>query len=307
MSNQIKVGFCVAYDWELLKKSLPRVYHAADSICLSIDVNRRSWSGKPYEFDNDAFRSWVQSIDVLNKINIYEDNFSVEGLSSIENDNRQRSLMAKYMGPGGWHIQVDSDEYFLDFAGFVSYLRNMIPSPAGNEKPINVCCNWLSIFKKTSNGYLIVDNAKTTWETMPFATNSPEYLNARRNSHFNHISPFFVVHETWARDEEQLKQKMDSWGHDSDFGDKQGYFSFWKNLDKSNYQQVRDFHPLQGNVWNRLRFVEANDVDALIDKLLESNIARFDFRKAWFTNSRNFNRLISVIKKVRKIFSDRNI
>ena len=53
---KIKVGFCVAYDWELLKNSIPRVYNAADTICLSIDKNRTSWSGKKYDFDESAFQ-----------------------------------------------------------------------------------------------------------------------------------------------------------------------------------------------------------------------------------------------------------
>src|SRR5690349_10266607 len=110
----IKVGFCVSYDWVLLKRSLPRVYGQADKICLSIDKNRRSWTGTPYVFDEDAFRSWISSVDVQNKIDVYEDDFALSNLSAMENDTRQRNLMAKRLGKGGWHIQVDSDEYFLD-------------------------------------------------------------------------------------------------------------------------------------------------------------------------------------------------
>lgn len=47
---QIKVGFCVAYDWNLLHVSIPKIYDDADVICLSIDKNRRSWAGLRYSW-----------------------------------------------------------------------------------------------------------------------------------------------------------------------------------------------------------------------------------------------------------------
>jgi hypothetical protein len=293
----IKVGFCVAYDWQLLKFSLPQVYALADSICLSLDKNRRSWSGSHYDFDKDAFLKFIQSIDHQNKIDVYEDDFSLPELSSIQNDNRQRNLMAKRMGKDGWHIQIDSDEYFLDFEGFVKYLLKINKNPLQQEKPINITCNWVSVIKKTKNGFLIVDNTKNNWETMPFATNCPLYTNARRNSHFNHQSPFFVVHETWARSEEQLRQKIDSWGHDNDFVDKEAYFDFWKSLDESNYQHVENFHPLQPNVWHRLVFVEGKDSRDLI-KSLSSKSYYLNPIKLFLQNSRNIHRIKKLWKNI---------
>ena len=99
----IKVGYCVAYDWELLKKSIPRVYDYADVICLSIDKNRRSWGGERYAFDEEAFLKWTKEIDVQSKLLIYEDDFFLPELQSIENDNRQRNLMAQFLGEGVRH------------------------------------------------------------------------------------------------------------------------------------------------------------------------------------------------------------
>src|SRR5258708_4386503 len=217
MSAVIKVGFCVAYDWHLLKKSLPLIYDRADKICVSIDKNRTSWSGLRYTIDEQEFHTFLAQIDKHRKIDLYEDVFYIPELTPIENDNRQRKLMSDRMRSGGWHIQIDSDEYFLDFEGFINYLRKINPSPSGSEKPLNVCCHWISIFKKLPSGYIVVDNSEGVWETMPFATNRPEYLNARRNSHFNISSPFFVLHETWARTLDELKRKLNSWGHNNDF------------------------------------------------------------------------------------------
>jgi hypothetical protein len=33
----------------------------------------------------------------------------------MECDTRERNMLAKYMGEGGWHVQIDADEYFADF------------------------------------------------------------------------------------------------------------------------------------------------------------------------------------------------
>src|SRR5882724_10891186 len=101
----IKVGICVAYDWYLLKTSLPRIYQHADVICLGLDKDRHAWSCVPYEFDNESFFSFVKEIDTQNKILIYEDDFSLENLDKRQNCNRHRTLIAEKLGVGGWHIQ----------------------------------------------------------------------------------------------------------------------------------------------------------------------------------------------------------
>jgi hypothetical protein len=300
MREKIKVGFCVSYDWELLKKSLPLVYNEADLICLSIDKNRKSWSGLSYEIDESAFSNFVRQLDVDKKIEVYEDDFSIRNLSSIENDNRQRTLMAEKMGKGGWHIQVDSDEYFLNFKQFVDYLLAFTPTPSKSKKAVNICCSSISLIKKTSSGYLVVDNTTAEQETMPFATNYPEYLSARRNSHFNHISPFFVIHETWARDEKQLRRKLDSWGHDNDFVNKESYFNLWQVLDEYNFQFIRSFHPLKPSVWHKLFFIRANDIDELIKKIPGTHLTKVDKIKWAMKNSRNVQRLVALINSSKK-------
>jgi len=282
----IKVGFCVAYDWELLKKSVPRIYDHADIICLSLDKNRKSWSGNTFVFDSQAFYAWVHAIDKNEKITILEEDFYQEGLQPIQNDNHQRKAMAAFLGKGGWHIQIDSDEYFFDFSSFKNYLLAINSNPTGEEKAINICCNWISLFKQTKTGFLFVHNRPDEYETMPFATNVPEYLNARHNSHFNHISPFFVLHETWARGEDQLWEKINSWGHDKDFLSKESYFSLWKCLDEYNYNYVKNIHPLKSTVWQALEYVPRIEVDEVIDWLKKSGLLKLNWLSLRIQNNR---------------------
>lgn len=298
--NIIKVGYCVAYDWELLKKSIPLIYNYADSICISIDKSRRSWSGQPYSIDENDFFSWLRKMDYDSKISIYEDDFYHSNLSSIENDNLQRNLMAKYMGAGGWHIQIDSDEYFLDFEGFRNYLLKINPFPTGHEKPINICCNLIPLFKKLKGKYLYVKNPIKKTETVPFATNKPVYLSARRNGHFNHISPFFVIHETWARGEEQLWQKLNNWGHVKDFN-KESYFNLWKSLDEYNYHYLKNFHPINPEAWQELSLVQGETIEEIISDFKKNKAFELPKFHLFWNNQRNVKRIKAVLQRIKAI------
>jgi hypothetical protein len=302
----IKVGFCVSYDWKMLKISLPRIYAFADIICLSIDKNRRSWTGAPYDFSEVAFSEWLATVDVEKKIDLYEDDFSLPGLTAMENDSRQRNLMGKRMGKGGWHVQIDSDEYFLDFGSFVKGLRKIKSKPTGNEKPLNVCAGLIPLIKKIDSGYLFVDFRNGEIEVAPFATNHPVYERARRNGHFNILLPIFVIHETWARSDEDMWFKMNNWGHSGDelnaIAVRESYFKLWQVLDAYNYRYIRNFHPAVPQVWPALAFLEASSVNELLEKFIPSQFpVSFEYLK--LKNSRTVARLRSLWMKVFRSWS----
>ncbi|MDX2304264.1 MAG: hypothetical protein NW226_15780 [Microscillaceae bacterium] len=264
----IKTGFCVSYDWTMLRKSLTRVYPYADVICLALDKNRRSWAGNPYHFDNQAFYDFVKQQDTEQKIILIEEDFALTHLNSRENGNRHRMRIAEVMGKGGWHIQVDSDEYFLDFKKFTDFLRKINPNPTGNEKPLNVCANWISLIKKVNEGFLYVDFLNKMPENAPFASNAPQYERARHNGHFNVLSPFYVIHETWSRSDEELWFKINNWGHSSEELEtrksRESYYALWKALDRYNYQYIRDFHPASAPTWPALGFCPGQNIDEFI-------------------------------------------
>lgn len=269
----IKVGFCVAYDWEFLKHSLPRVYKEADIICLAIDKDRHSWKCNPYEIDNDAFYKFVKDVDTQNKIDIYEDDFSLPELNSRENCNRHRTMIAERMGQGGWHIQIDSDEYFLDFPKFVEDLKRIYENPIGNEHPINVSCPFIPLFKRTKNGYLLIDFEEKLPEIIPMATNKPNYLRARQNDYFNHYTTNYVIHDTWSRSDEEMKYKVDNWGHSSEELEKNemrlSYFLLWKSINEYNFKYIKNFHPAKPEVWPTLKYIKSKDINELINIIEE--------------------------------------
>ncbi len=297
----IKTGFCVSYDWQFLKNSLPRVYEASDKICLAVDANRMSWGMQPFEFDEQAFLEFVKSVDHHQKVIIYQDEFSVQENNARANCNRHRTMIADKLGPGGWHIQVDSDEYFLDFPGFTEFLKKLNPSPTGREKPFNVLANWIPLYKKLDDGYLYVDFEGQLPEMAPFASTRPQYDRARHNGFFNVISPYYVVHETWARSEEQLWFKLNNWGHAAEElnqeGAKEVYFDRWKSLNKSNYRDFKNVNATNPAAWPGLNYSKGRNIDEFLEDFDSPRFPLSDRQLQW-RNNRNLARVKHLFQRL---------
>lgn len=290
--DSINIGFCVAYDWEFLKNSLPLVYADADRICLSIDKDRISWSGQVYEFDNDAFYAFVRKIDHRGIIEIYEDDFHQPSLTAMQNEVRQRNLIAARLGKGGWHIQLDTDEYFVDFRGFTNFLKRF-----RSNRIVNICCPWYTMFKQTDNGWFFIREKANEPEYIPVATKHPHYDYGRRNGYFNIKTPFVLLHQSWARREEEIRQKISNWGHKDDF-DVSSYFLRWKHLDKSNYRDYHNFHPIEPSNWSSLDLRPGNDLNQLLLELRSNPPFLISARSLRRHNSIWRSRLRSLLSKL---------
>ena len=75
----IKVGILVSYDYKYLDRCIKCLYEHADQITLCIDKNRKTWTGEKYLLPANFF-SRIDSLDVKNKIYIYEDNFYIQNM-----------------------------------------------------------------------------------------------------------------------------------------------------------------------------------------------------------------------------------
>jgi len=296
-NETIKVGFCVAYDWYLLEYALPLVYDDADEICLSLDKDRISWSGNVYPFDNKGFEELVKRFDTKKKIKVLEEDYHLPDLTPMQNEVRQRNRIAQSMGPGGWFVQLDCDEYFLDFGGFVRYLKSLPPERTHRA---NVSCPWIILYKQTADGFLYVDPVtidKT--EFMQIATREPAYEYGRRNGNFNIHTNFSILHQSWARNPAEIREKIDNWGH-SDHFDREKYFSFWDKLDATNFPAAKDFHPLHPVVWPRLRYVKGNDIRALLKNFPADTMPAYSGLQLFFKNSRFFSKIRSLLNVLKK-------
>ena len=263
---KIKVGYIVSYDYYMLLTSVKQVYNDVDEIVVAIDSNLETWSGNKFAIP-DSFFEEVKKFDVDSKIEIYRDKFYVTDLQPMECETRERNMLLKKMGRG-WLIQLDVDEYVYDFNKLKKYLKRfwylqLFP----RLTPIAFKGSLITLFKELSDGFLYIENN----ENFAFITNYPKYEWARTNPNIKrHFTNFNVIHQSWARSEEQIELKINNWGHRDDF-DTQKYFNYWKSLTKENYKEYRDFHPVAPKAWDKLLFLESKNIDEFIAKYAVNN------------------------------------
>jgi len=258
--KKIQVGFLVSYDYEMLKNSIPLIYEEADAVFLAIDKNRKTWNGSPIDISPDFF-TWIEGFDTKGKITIYEDDFYVPELSTMACEVRERKMMAEIMGIGNWIIQLDADEYFINFKRFVDFLKSKnhyLDNPEKNKvliQPFHV-----NLYKKTENGYFYVNEATKT----VVATNYPDYKVGRKTKgkviYFNAL----ILHECLARDRDKLVQKLTNWGHNEEV-DLEGFMKKWDSVNESNYKSMENFFFLEAEKWKHLDFIKAKNTTELFE------------------------------------------
>lgn len=258
MKKKIHVGFLLSYDYEKLKNALPPVYKEADAIFIAEDKDYRTWSGRKFEV-SPSFYEWLKEFDAENKIQIYKDDFYIPELLAIENDTRERTMLSEKMGVGNWLIQVDADEYFIDFKGFVKSLRKYDRYLDNPEKtPVQISGFLINMFKYTEEGLLYVNYPTRVL----LATNNPFYTFARQTRKRIIYVDSLLMHECVSRTEEELILKFNNWGHKTDFNISE-YIEKWKSVNKENYKEMTDFFYLEGNGWKTLDYINTKNLEEI--------------------------------------------
>lgn len=255
----IKVSYLLSYDYRFFLTSVRELYHFVDKIVVAIDSDRKTWSGNDFEIPQSFFEE-VKAFDSRKIIEFYFDSFYIPSLTPMECETRERNLVLKKLGKG-WKIQLDVDEYIYDFAEVSKYLRQywyftLLPKIT----PICFRGKLITLFKKTENGFVFIDNS----ERFPFITNQNYNIHTRRNDLIrNYNSNIAVIHQSWAREEEEILMKIKNWGHRDDF-DTLSYVDFWKKLNELNYKETKNFHPIIPAVWKKLDYLEGESIDEFI-------------------------------------------
>lgn len=259
--NIIKVGYLLSYDYSYIFTSINQIYDHADIIVISYDSNNKTWAGNDISIPESFFND-INKIDVHNKITFYKDSFCINGMQPMDLETRQRNLMAEKMGIGGWHIQIDSDEYAYDFRILAQFLRSnkfLLKKPLKN--PFNFQVNFVTLFKKNADGYFVITPFE---EKCMLITNYPKYEYARNKSVGRSIAlDYYLIHQSWARDENEISEKINNWGHKNDF-DTSEFFDLWRALNADNYKKFIDFHPIYKTLWKELSFFPATNIDSFI-------------------------------------------
>lgn len=263
--KKIHVGFLLSYDYIKLKNSIPPVYKMADRIFIAIDSAFLTWSGQIFKVDSDFFE-WLKEFDVDDKIELYYDNFYVPELSAIENDNRERHMLSLKMGIGNWLIQVDSDEYFINFDNFVKNLRKYDHYLDNPEKTkIQFAGFLINMYKYSDGGVFFVEKPTRVLA----ATNYPNYKVARQTKQRIIYTPNILWHETLARNEKDIEFKLMNWGHNVDV-DVEKFMEKWRSVNISNYQTLRGFFYMNPKKWKKLQFVKGDNIEE-VSRNLDAN------------------------------------
>lgn len=252
--KKIVVGFLMSYDYEKLKLSLPPVYEDADKIYLALDKDLRTWKGILFDVE-PSFFEWLEQFDSHKKIEIYRDNFYKPELNTIQNDTRERHLLALKMGLGNWLIQVDADEIFIDFPKFVSELRSkdqFLNNP--KKHPIQIAGFLINIYKYLDKGLLYVDEPTKVM----LATNYPNYKYARNTKERVIYTNNILLHESLSRSEEELTFKLENWGHSHEINSE--FLPKWKMADESNYKNLKNLFYLDSDIWKSLDYFPTHDL-----------------------------------------------
>ncbi len=266
--KKIHVGFLLSYDYEKLKLAIPPVYKSADRIFIAQDKNNLTWNGNTFEID-ESFFDWIKEIDVDNKIEFYKDNFYVPEITGIQNDTRERHMLSLKMGIGNWLIQVDSDEYFLDFDDFIKQLRKY-DSYLDNPKktPIQISGFHVDIYKYLDDGLLYV---KDTCKVL-VATNYPNYKLARQTRERVIYVNSLIFHESLARSEKDLEYKIKNWSHSHEINSE--FLTKWKKANKENYNEIKDVFYLNPKQWSSIGYINTKNIDELKNHLNEIDVKK---------------------------------
>lgn len=262
----IKVGYLISYDYNMIFTSMKLLYDYVDEIYLAIDKKRLTWSGNHFDLP-DSFFQQIESFDSKKKIKFYYDDFYQQNLTPIECDTRERNMLSKKMGKG-WLMQVDVDEYIYDFKKISDYLKKhwyLLVFP--RLTPVVLRANWVTLYKQLEDGFLYIKNN----ETFPLVTNIHFYEYCRENTkQSNYKIDLQVIHQSWARSEEEVSLKLKNWSHRKDFNTRE-YLDFWKNLSSKNYESFINFHPVYPKDWNKLLYLQSTDIEDYIEKYSKKN------------------------------------
>ncbi|MDX1278848.1 hypothetical protein [Oceanihabitans sediminis] len=284
--KKIHVGFLMSYDYELLKNAIPKVYADADAIFLAIDKDRLTWSGSLFEV-KDSFFDWVKEIDKDQKVSFVEDTFYHPELSAMDCEVLERKFLADKMGVGNWIIQLDADEYPVDFKAFVRTLRkydSYLVNPA--SQPIQIATFLVNIYKFVDNGFLYIDEPTKCMT----ATNFPNYKVGRNTKERIIYTNHLMLHETLSRDESELAFKFENWGHSNEVNP--DFMEKWRSANSQNYKDLTDLFYLEPHKWKRLNFINSKDLNEIAEKLHRNNFSPSN----WFLFKKNFGQWFKFLK-----------
>ena len=91
-----------------------------------------------------------------------------------------------------------------------------------------------------------------------FATNYPNYTCARRTKAQVIYTDNIVLHESLSRTEEELRFKLENWGHKREVNPE--FLNKWIKVNENNYFQFENFYYIEPERWKKLDFFPTRNI-----------------------------------------------
>jgi hypothetical protein len=254
--SKISIVSLLSYDYLYAFESIAKFYDIADEIILGLDMDKISWSGNKFAFDEFAVDEFIKKIDVDDKIMLVKENFHILP-RPMDNETAERNHLSQICKKGNWIIQIDSDEIMLNKMEFKQFLEE-------NEEALDGCAlkaHWITVFKIFEGGKFLVIDADGATDGKIFVGTKMQnsYTVARTTDETAIQTPLRLLHISWGRTREELKNKLENWGHSKDF-DTNAFLDLWDKVTLDNYHTFTNIHPLHGPHWPKLKLVDANQI-----------------------------------------------
>lgn len=255
----------ISYDASYLPKSISTYYDYVDEIILGLDVDRITWSGNSFSFDETKLWSELQQLDGDNKITVVENDFHKSKVA-IENDNYERNFL-KNQASNDWIISIDADEQLLNAKEF---FYNYCPIAERYATKADVLMTWATPYKLIDNTLLVIANEDNTpffGETQGVMTHKNNTYTYARWSNLSAsganrlMSPLIAIHWSLCRDKNDLHKKIHNIGH-SDLVEQDPFYQIWDQVTLDNYHELRNFKTsgLGQAQWPKLFAISLSDV-----------------------------------------------
>lgn len=252
----------LAYDADLIEESISSYVGIVDELLVGLDESRETWSGQKFEL---APGIMPRLCAISNKVRIVEDMYFVPGLSPLDNDTRERNMLAAHSPDTNWFVSLDSDEILINADSFRGFLTQCRPDACVMGRAITV-------YKECSDSYLVIGkNGQIDLSPIPLATDVCEsFIAARYTKQERVMSPALVLHFTWARSEAELRRKFANWGHRDDFNTDE-HLKLWMEADDTTASRYKNFHPLSPEAWPELIVVPKNALKSISEEIARGN------------------------------------
>lgn len=271
MRKKISVITLLSYDSEYLPKSIASYYDYVDEIIIGLDENRISWSKNPFTFEEDKLHKELQQLDGESKIKIIEGNFHNFDVA-LDNDNYERNFLKDYCS-NEIIMSFDADEELLNAKEF---FHKFIPIYQ-NYTDRDLLFKWVLPYKHVGEDTLVIannDNSVFLGDIQGFCTNkNSNYTYCRWTDNRKQLlSPLCILHWSFCRKEDELNTKLNNFGH-SDRTANDPFFEVWKNINETNYQNLRNFKTsgYGENQWEKLIKIPTRELKGWLTKATEKS------------------------------------